>query len=84
MRFGIGMNTDHALEEVGQQFSVTRKRSWQRDFSKNCFWPVRNPIRPPSFSSKHSLKTENQQCQDNWTESAFSSSPPMASSRRNL
>ena len=24
MRFGIGMNTDHTLEEVGQQFSVTR------------------------------------------------------------
>ena len=27
MRFGIGMNTDHTLEEVGQQFSVTRERS---------------------------------------------------------
>ena len=26
MRFGIGMNTDHTLEEVGQQFSVTRER----------------------------------------------------------
>ena len=26
MRFGIGMNKDHTLEEVGQQFSVTRKR----------------------------------------------------------
>ncbi len=26
MRFGIGMNTDHTLEEVGQQFSVTRQR----------------------------------------------------------
>jgi DNA-directed RNA polymerase sigma subunit (sigma70/sigma32) len=24
MRFGIGMNTDHTLEEAGQQFSVTR------------------------------------------------------------
>jgi len=29
MRFGIGMNTDHTLEEVGQQFSVTRERSVQ-------------------------------------------------------
>jgi len=29
MRFGIGMNTDHTLEEVGQQFSVTRERSRQ-------------------------------------------------------
>jgi RNA polymerase primary sigma factor len=26
MRFGIGMNTDHTVEEVGQQFSVTRER----------------------------------------------------------
>ncbi len=26
MRFGIGMNSDHTLEEVGQQFSVTRER----------------------------------------------------------
>ena len=26
MRFGIGMNTDHTLEEVGLQFSVTRER----------------------------------------------------------
>jgi RNA polymerase primary sigma factor len=26
MRFGIGMNTDHTLEEVGQQFLVTRER----------------------------------------------------------
>jgi RNA polymerase primary sigma factor len=26
MRFGIGMNTDHTLEEVGQQFSLTRER----------------------------------------------------------
>jgi RNA polymerase primary sigma factor len=26
MRFGIGMNTDYTLEEVGQQFSVTRER----------------------------------------------------------
>jgi RNA polymerase primary sigma factor len=26
MRFGLGMNTDHTLEEVGQQFSLTRER----------------------------------------------------------
>ena len=26
MRFGIGMNKDHTLQEVGQQFSVTRER----------------------------------------------------------
>jgi RNA polymerase sigma factor RpoD-like protein len=31
MRFGIGMNTDHTLEEVGQQFSVTRERIRRSD-----------------------------------------------------
>jgi len=31
MRFGIGMNTDHTLEEVGQQFSVTRERIRQNE-----------------------------------------------------
>src|SRR5665213_405047 len=31
MRFGIGMNTDHTLEEVGQQFSVTRERIRQSE-----------------------------------------------------
>ncbi len=29
MRFGIGKNTEHTLEEVGQQFSVTRERIHQ-------------------------------------------------------
>ena len=27
MRFGVGMNTDHTLEEVGQQFSVTKGKN---------------------------------------------------------
>jgi DNA-directed RNA polymerase sigma subunit (sigma70/sigma32) len=27
MRFGVGMNTNHTLEEVGQQFSMTRERT---------------------------------------------------------
>ena len=30
MRFGIGMNTDHTLEEVGKQFDVTRERIRQK------------------------------------------------------
>jgi len=29
MGFGIGMNTDYTLEEVGQRFSVTRERVWR-------------------------------------------------------
>jgi RNA polymerase primary sigma factor len=31
MRFGLGMNSDHTLEEVGQQLSVTRERIRQID-----------------------------------------------------
>ncbi|MGE0768651.1 MAG: RNA polymerase sigma factor RpoD [Hyphomicrobiaceae bacterium] len=36
MRFGIGMNTDHTLEEVGQQFSVTRERI--RQIEAKALW----------------------------------------------
>jgi RNA polymerase primary sigma factor len=36
MRFGIGMNTDHTLEEVGQQFSVTRERIRQIEALRRC------------------------------------------------
>jgi DNA-directed RNA polymerase sigma subunit (sigma70/sigma32) len=54
MRFGIGMNTDHTLEEVGQQFSVTRERirqiaaascaaSWTAE--RFQIWKMQNPAR---------------------------------------
>ena len=43
MRFGIGMNTDHTLEEVGQQFSVTRERIRQLEKLALC------RLRLPSF-----------------------------------
>jgi len=46
MRFGIGMNTDHTLEEVGQQFSVTRERIRQIEAKA-----LRN-LKPPSRSRK--------------------------------
>ena len=36
MRFGIGMNTDHTLEEVGQQFSVTRERGFAKLRRRHC------------------------------------------------
>jgi RNA polymerase primary sigma factor len=36
MRFGIGMNTDHTLEEVGQPFSVTRERIRQIEAKALC------------------------------------------------
>ncbi|NOT70559.1 MAG: RNA polymerase sigma factor RpoD [Hyphomicrobium sp.] len=64
MRFGIGMNTDHTLEEVGQQFSVTRERIRQieakalrklkhpsRDFSRitRVSGPMAQPLRDPAI-----------------------------------
>ncbi|MFM8941568.1 MAG: RNA polymerase sigma factor RpoD [Phenylobacterium sp.] len=46
MRFGIGMNTDHTLEEVGQQFSVTRERIRQSEAK------ARRKLKHPSRSRK--------------------------------
>ena len=43
MRFGIGMNTDHTLEEVGQQFSVTRERI--RQIEAKALRKLRHPLR---------------------------------------
>ena len=42
MRFGIGMNTDHTLEEVGQQFSVTRERI--RQIEAKALRKLKHPI----------------------------------------
>jgi RNA polymerase primary sigma factor len=43
MRFGLGMNTDHTLEEVGQQFSVTRERI--RQIEAKALRKLRHPSR---------------------------------------
>ncbi|MDB5368724.1 MAG: polymerase sigma factor RpoD [Roseomonas sp.] len=43
MRFGIGMNTDHTLEEVGQQFSVTRERI--RQIEAKALRKLKHPAR---------------------------------------
>ena len=43
VRFGIGMNTDHTLEEVGQQFSVTRERI--RQIEAKALRKLRHPSR---------------------------------------
>jgi len=43
MRFGIGMNTDHTLEEVGKQFSVTRERI--RQIEAKALKKLRHPTR---------------------------------------
>ena len=43
MRFGLGMNSDHTLEEVGQQFSVTRERI--RQIEAKAIRKLRHPSR---------------------------------------
>ena len=49
MRFGIGMNTDHTLEEVGQQFSVTRERI--RQIEAKALRKLRHPSRAHKLQS---------------------------------
>ena len=49
MRFGIGMNTDHTLEEVGQQFSVTRERI--RQIEAKALRKLKHPSRRGSCRS---------------------------------
>ena len=49
MRFGIGMNTDHTLEEVGQQFSVTRERI--RQIEAKALRKLRHPSRSKQLKS---------------------------------
>ena len=48
MRFGIGMNTDHTLEEVGQQFSVTRERI--RQIEAKALRKLKHPSRSQKAS----------------------------------
>jgi len=49
MRFGIGMNTDHTLEEVGKQFDVTRERI--RQIEAKALRKLRHPSRSEHLKS---------------------------------
>ncbi len=49
MRFGIGMNTDHTLEEVGKQFDVTRERI--RQIEAKALRKLRHPSRSEALRS---------------------------------
>ena len=49
MRFGIGMNTDHTLEEVGRQFDVTRERI--RQIEAKALRKLRHPSRSEPLKS---------------------------------
>jgi len=57
MRFGIGMNTDHTLEEVGQQFSVTRERI--RQIESKALRKLKHPTRSKKLSSFRSGNKRN-------------------------
>jgi DNA-binding CsgD family transcriptional regulator len=54
MRFGIGMNTDHTLEEVGQQFSVTRERI--RQIEAKALRKLKHPSRRSEAAELPGLK----------------------------
>jgi RNA polymerase sigma factor (sigma-70 family) len=54
MRFGIGMNTDHTLEEVGQQFSVARERI--RQIEAKALRKLKHPSRSPEADEKGKLR----------------------------
>lgn len=49
MRFGIGITTDHTLEEVGQQFSVTRERT--RQIEAKALRKLKHPSRSRKMRS---------------------------------
>jgi RNA polymerase primary sigma factor len=49
MRLGVGMNTDHTLEEVGLQFSVTRERI--RQIEAKALRKLRHPSRSSHLKS---------------------------------
>ena len=49
MRFGIGMNTDHTLDEVGKQFDVTRERI--RQIEAKALRKLRHPSRSSHLKS---------------------------------
>ena len=59
MRFGIGMNTDHTLEEVGLQFSVTRERI--RQIEAKALRKLKHPSRSKQLK-KFSRKITFSKC----------------------
>ena len=58
MRFGIGMQSDHTLEEVGQQFNVTRERI--RQIEAKALRKLKHPIRSKKLRSFLSSNTKQQ------------------------
>ena len=57
MRFGIGMNTDHTLEEVGLQFSVTRERI--RQIEAKALRKLKHPSRSKQLKFSRKITTSD-------------------------
>ena len=57
MRFGIDMNTDHTLEEVGKQFDVTRERI--RQIEAKALRKLRYPSRPSTCAASSTVSTHS-------------------------
>ena len=57
MRFGIGMNTDHTLEEVGLQFSVTRERI--RQMEAKALRKLKHPSRSKQLKFSRKITTSD-------------------------
>ena len=57
MRFGIDMNTDHTLEEVGKQFDVTRERI--RQIEAKALRKLRHPTRSETLRSFLDMEQKN-------------------------
>ena len=60
MRFGIDMNTDHTLEEVGKQFDVTRERI--RQIEAKALRKLRHPTRSEHLRSFSTSKPRTPAC----------------------
>jgi RNA polymerase sigma factor (sigma-70 family) len=60
MRFGIGLHTDHTLEEVGLQFSVARERI--RQIEAKALRKLKHPLRKPRIRQGRQRRTSRESC----------------------
>ena len=76
MRFGLGMNSDHTLEEVGQQFSVTRERI--RQIEAKALRKLRHPSRSRAFGASSKIDLPGARSDPQWAPAQMLGMPPTA------